>query len=273
MLDNEAVTFHAESPPEQSAKRTLSSPGDEVTIRVRELQFIPPKTIRDHPLNWRSHPKDQRTYLSALLETVGIAEAIIAYRSREYARDTLMQSVEQGHALPHGARTVDEVVDQLPWDEYPLVKIDGHLRGELSPDEPFPTLILDVTDDEARMLLATVDTITWLATSEVEPLENLLKAQQSTHTETQKFLDQLAQAHGIILSPMSTEQEFPDPDNDDEAFPQFDAQMTNEYVCEHCGYEWSGNPLAGDLDAVNLEQKKLKRKKGNDPHAKKDKTN
>ncbi len=37
--------------------------------------------------------------------------------------------------------------------------IDGHLRAELAPDDEVPVLVLDVTEDEAKKLLATFDPV------------------------------------------------------------------------------------------------------------------
>jgi hypothetical protein len=74
-----------------------------------------------HPGNWREHPAAQAEALKGVLAEVGIAGALLAYRSER-----------QGGAL---------------------VVIDGHLRKDAAPQR-WPVLILDVDDAEADYLLA-----------------------------------------------------------------------------------------------------------------------
>jgi len=93
-----------------------------------------------HPKNWRLHPPDQRSALSSLLETIGIADASLAYRSERNEGLTL---------------------------------IDGHLRRELM-DGEVPVLILDLNDEEADALLAAHDVITTMAVPDEAELASLL---------------------------------------------------------------------------------------------------
>jgi DNA modification methylase len=52
--------------------------------------------------------------------------------------------------------------------------IDGHLRRDVAPATEWPVLILDVTDEEADLLLTTLDPITALAEKNAEQLNELI---------------------------------------------------------------------------------------------------
>src|SRR5207249_7680743 len=89
--------------------------------------------------NYRRHPPAQRRALQAFLADVGYADALIA---------------RQG---PEG-----------------LVLVDGHLRAELDPDQVVPVLVLDVDEDEAATLLATLDPLAAMALADPDALQVLL---------------------------------------------------------------------------------------------------
>jgi hypothetical protein len=85
--------------------------------RVRAGDLVP------HEWNFRLHPEAQKDALQALYREVGFARSLLAYE------------------LPDGR----------------LKLIDGHLRRELSPDMEVDVEILDVTEEEARALLLSID--------------------------------------------------------------------------------------------------------------------
>src|SRR4051812_31847579 len=109
--------------------------------RILGLEVVPATDIADHPKNWRLHPEKQRSALLAALDTIGIADAVLAYRSER----------------ADGALTL----------------IDGHLRRGLLTD--VPVLVTDLTDDEADILLASHDVITTMAMRDEEMLTDLLE--------------------------------------------------------------------------------------------------
>ena len=133
--------------------------------RVKELRYVSPQDLDDHPLQWRTHPDHQRSALRGVLEEVGIAGALLAYESPSTGR---------------------------------LVKIDGHARASLDADTPWPTLILDVTDEEAALLLATHDPLAALAEGSKEQLNALLHQVQSGDPAVQQLLEGLAIEHKLI---------------------------------------------------------------------------
>ncbi len=99
--------------------------------RVRAGDLVP------HEWNFRTHPALQHAALEALYQEVGFARSLLAY------------------ALPDGR----------------LKLIDGHLRRDLDPDMEVDVEILDVTEEEARTLLLSID-----------PLAALAEQQEQLHT-------------------------------------------------------------------------------------------
>ena len=85
--------------------------------KVRAGDLVP------HEWNFRSHPFAQKAALSSIYQEVGFARSLLAFE------------------LPDGR----------------LKLIDGHLRRDRDPDMLVDVEILDVTEDEARKLLLTID--------------------------------------------------------------------------------------------------------------------
>lgn len=115
------------------------APAPRLQDRIKELRRVPGSELRANPLNYRRHPQAQRSALAGILQKVGIAAALIA-------RDT-----------PEG-----------------LLLIDGHLRAEDYGDVEWPVLVLDVTEEEAELLLATLDPLAALAETDDTALAALL---------------------------------------------------------------------------------------------------
>jgi hypothetical protein len=110
--------------------------------RIVGLEMVPASEILEHPKNWRLHPPDQRSALSSLLETIGITDAVLAYRSER-----------------HGGK---------------LTLIDGHLRKDLVGEQAVPVLVTDLNDAEADATLASHDVVTTMAVADEAVLQELL---------------------------------------------------------------------------------------------------
>lgn len=151
--------------------------------RILSLEYIPSGDLTAHPGNWRDHPKAQADALKGVLQEVGIAGALLAYRS-----------ARQGGAL---------------------VVIDGHLRKDAAPQK-WPVLILDVDDAEADYLLATHDPLAAMATADAGALDALLSSVNSGEAAVQAMLADLA-THSGLYDPGETphlddlEDEYGDP--------------------------------------------------------------
>jgi hypothetical protein len=108
--------------------------------------------LRPHPLNWRTHPAQQRAALDAVLGEVGIARSVLAYVA------------EKDRTGPNGT--------PAPGD--PLTLIDGHGRRDVAPDAEWTVEVLDVSDAEARKLLLSLDPLSSLAGADTGTLDELL---------------------------------------------------------------------------------------------------
>src|SRR5207249_8206278 len=92
--------------------------------------------------NFRIHPEAQQAAIRAIYEEVGFARSLLAYE------------------LPDGR----------------LKLIDGHLRRDIDPDMEVDVEILDVSDEEARELLLSID-----------PLASLAETQEQLRTRLQEL--------------------------------------------------------------------------------------
>ena len=132
--------------------------------RIKALEYVNSADLVAHPGNWREHPAAQAEALKGVLSEVGIAGALLAYRSER-----------QGGAL---------------------VVIDGHLRKDAAPQR-WPVLILDVDDAEADYILATHDPLAAMATADAGALDALLSSVQSGEAGVQAMLAQVAARAGL----------------------------------------------------------------------------
>lgn len=108
--------------------------------RIKEHRVVRVGDLVPHELNPRTHSQEQREALNALIGEIGFARSVLAYE------------------LPDGR----------------LKLIDGHLRqSELDPDEQITVEVLDVTDDEARKLLLSIDPLAQLADYDTANLDKL----------------------------------------------------------------------------------------------------
>jgi len=106
--------------------------------RIKELRWVKPADLAPDPRNWRRHPPQQAHQLRQMLESVGIVDAAIA-------RET-----ENG-----------------------LVLVDGHLRREVIEAE-IPVLVVDLDEQEAGQVLATLDPLAGMATTDSDALQELI---------------------------------------------------------------------------------------------------
>jgi hypothetical protein len=136
-----------------------------VRDRIRELRRVKASELRANPRNWRTHPSAQRAALEGVLSEIGYASALLA---RE---------------LPDGS----------------LELVDGHLRAETTPDQLVPVLILEIDEDEANNLLATLDPLAALAVADSERLNELLQDVRTSNSAVQSMLGNLAKGMALPL--------------------------------------------------------------------------
>jgi hypothetical protein len=126
--------------------------------RIRAGDLVP------HELNPRRHPEAQRAALAALYEEIGFARSLLAYE------------------LPDGR----------------LKLIDGHLRQSMDPDMEVEVEILDVTDDEARKLLLSLDPLALLADYDTQALDRLREVTTTDSEAIQNLWHSLAANDAVV---------------------------------------------------------------------------
>lgn len=122
----------------------MSKPaGREWRNRIVGEGVVAARELAPHPQNWRRHPKTQGAALAGGLENVGWVQRVIVNR-------------RSGRML------------------------DGHLRAELARQQgeetPVPVVYVDLSDDEERAVLATLDPIAGMAQTDEETLAGLVRS-------------------------------------------------------------------------------------------------
>ena len=121
--------------------------------------------IAAHQHNWRTHDDAQRETLRGLLGQVGIVDAAIGY----YSADA-------------GGK---------------MKLIDGHLRRE-EIRVGLPVLMTDLNDEEAALVLATLDPLAAMAGVDAAHLNTLLHQLSSGDAAVQTMLSNLAERNHLI---------------------------------------------------------------------------
>jgi hypothetical protein len=130
--------------------------------RIKDFRRVPASRLRPSPNNWRAHPPAQRDALRGLLAEIG------------YAGANLCRELDNGG----------------------LKIIDGHLRAEEMGDREVPVLVTDLSEDEARKLLATFDPVGALAQADAAKLDALLQQVTTSDGAVAKMLSDLAESAG-----------------------------------------------------------------------------
>jgi len=151
--------------------------------RIKRLGTVDPKALTANPMNARVHPEFQRAALTEMLNTLGWIAPV----------------------------TVNETTGRL---------VDGHARVEgavAAGVKKIPVIYLELSEDEERSALATLDPIGALAGYDPDALGRLLDG-LSAPDSVQSMLDDLS-AHWLDQTPAGTTDD-PEPhtEADDEAF-------------------------------------------------------
>src|SRR5438105_3441365 len=128
--------------------------------RIKDHRRVRAGALVPHEWNFRLHPESQRRALEGLYREVGFARSLLAYE------------------LPDGR----------------LKLIDGHLRRDLDPDMEVDVEVLDVTEEEARTLLLSIDPLATLAETQEQLRERLLQLTPSECPELKAAWEAAARA-------------------------------------------------------------------------------
>jgi hypothetical protein len=181
--------------------------GFKVRDRIVELIRVPASSLKPHPNNWRIHPEAQLEALEGIIQEVGFTGAALAYKDRDGI----------------------------------LTLLDGHARQEIAGDQEIPVLLLDVTELEANIILATFDPISGMARTNEATLSRLLASIETENLLVQQLLTSIAEENHIHDLPSYDEAQ---PEN----FPEYDDDIATEHTCPKCGYRWSGKASLSDPD-------------------------
>lgn len=134
-----------------------------------------PADLVPNPRNWRTHPGEQQSAVIGALTEVGWVTEVLVNRTT-------------GHL------------------------VDGHLRVELALEREEPTVpvtYVELTEDEERLVLATLDPLAGMATAEQDALVGLLAGLAPEDDALAALLAGLAEQHGFRLSVLGDPDEVP----------------------------------------------------------------
>jgi hypothetical protein len=133
----------------KQAGSVVKRPEVEIRDRVVGMERRAARYVQTHPMNWRTHPKNQRAAMRGVLREVGFVKPVDTYTPRE--GDDLVVSGKLKAGVP--------------------CLIDGHLRTDtVDPDFKIPINLTDLTEREALKYLATCDPLAALAGQDDERL-------------------------------------------------------------------------------------------------------
>lgn len=147
----------------EAAMADHGQPGGAFRDRIVELRRVRAGDLLEHPRNWRRHPERQRATLAALLAEIGYADALLAYE-------------QDGR----------------------LVLVDGHLRRSIDPDQVVPVLVTDLTEEEADLVLATLDPIANLAQADPDRVAELHGLVGASSEAVRQLLADVARSAGVM---------------------------------------------------------------------------
>ncbi len=177
--------------------------------RITRHEGADPRDLRAHPQNWRVHPADQRAALAQMLDTVGWVQDII----------------------------VNERTGNL---------IDGHLRVDLAIERgeaEVPVVYVDLTSEEEKLVLASLDPMTGMAEQDPAILSALLDDLLMPEGAMGELLAELA---GMRIEPLDEWVGMPEYVSED--------QTSDSHVIVHFANEEDQQKFAALIDQPMTEK-------------------
>lgn len=118
-----------------------------------------------NPLNWRVHPKRQQDALDGVLSRVGWVQDVI----------------------------INRTTGRL---------VDGHLRVQLAGrkgEKTVPVVYVELTEEEEKLVLATLDPLSEMAGTDKEQLSDILRGMEYDDKRISDMLEQLGRRTGGLL--------------------------------------------------------------------------
>ena len=172
--------------------------------RIVSSGVKPASDFLAHELNWKIHPRVQQDGIEGSLNQVGWYKSVV-------------ESARSGKILDGHARIILAL-----------------RRGD---DTPVPYEVVDVSEEEEAIILATLDPLAALAVADKEKLDGLLREMPAAmEPRLQEMLAGLARKEGLYLDWAGGNEEKAPPDE----FKEYGDNIATDYQCPKCGYEWSG---------------------------------
>ena len=143
------------------------------------LEWLDPADLRENPSQWRTHPPAQLHALEAAIREVGWAGALL--------------------------------LNERTWH-----LVDGHGRKAITEGkgEKVPVLIGSWSEEQEKLILATLDPLGSLAEADTGKLDELLRQVRTGDETLMALLEQLAEDNGVLdglAQPEIVEDEVPEP--------------------------------------------------------------
>ena len=106
--------------------------------RIVDHLVVKGRDLLPNPANWRTHPPQQREATRAALDRLGYVDELKVVQT------------------PDG-----------------LLLLDGHMRAEIGEDDDIPVAVVDLDEEEQRIMLATFDPITSMAYADLDAYTRL----------------------------------------------------------------------------------------------------
>lgn len=167
------------------------TPSTDWPSRIVREASVDPYALTPHPLNWRTHPTSQAEALTDVLDRVGWVQRVIV-------------NERTGHIL------------------------DGHLRvAEASKrGVDVPVVYVDLSEEEERLVLATMDPLALFAGRDQDIIDELLTDLEGVPDDVFKFLSSHSQQNKV-LDDLTADTPEIDPDD-----------FSGEHRCPKCGFEF-----------------------------------
>lgn len=160
--------------------------------RIIGHEDVDPLQLLANPRNWRIHPQNQQEALEGVLDEVGWVDTILVNKNTGFV-------------------------------------VDGHLRVALAisrEESAVPVTYLDITEEEEKLILATLDPIAAMAGTDREQLETLIHDIDASEERIMGLLDEIAEKENLDL---------PLPESH---YPQGGGEGGKIIICPECGHEF-----------------------------------
>jgi len=130
----------------------------ELRDRIVRHARVDPNDLTVNPKNWRGHPSHQQKFLGGVMDQIGWVEEVMV-------------------------------------NEHTGTIIDGHLRVALAisrGESSVPVRYVDLTEEDEALVLATLDPLTSMATTDQDKLDDLLLETQAGNDSVEALLEMLA---------------------------------------------------------------------------------